>query len=563
MKRSLLKLLLVALTALPFALSADEVKVRWDSYAPERLPTDTLVVDWNHEFLIAIRVIASPPTVNSRHLAVLHTAMYDAWAAYDEKAVGTRLGSTLRRPKSEHTLANKKKAISYAAYVAAIDQFPTQAQQFRLFMEHHGYDPDKYSLDPKTPEGVGTLAAHAVLAFRHNDGANQLGDLNPKGYYTDYTGFKPANTPDEVKDINRWVPLRAGNMLGGLVERHELLQKLRAKPRQPTTSELGGFSVQRYVTPHWGNVRPFALESGDALRPPAPIAFTEADLKPAPNEDNKTYSDITLGEEDYPKTFREQTRQILKYSANLTDREKCIADYWADGPLAESPPGHWNVLAHYVSRRDKNSLDRDVKLFFVLNNAMMDAGIASWDAKRHYDYVRPITAVRKLFAGQTITAWAGPNKGTKEIDGAEWAAFQEPFFITPPFSEYVSGHSTFTHAAAIALKHFTGSDKFGAYALVRPGASPIDIGTVPAAPMVLRWPTFTAAAREASISRRYGGIHFAHGDLEGRRMGRKIGDLNWEMAKEYFEGRAKMEARPHKLIYPNVMTQLATASTAK
>ena len=562
----------MALVATTFSVSAvfaadvaheDKVKVRWDSYAPETLDSDTLVVKWNNEILISLRIIASPPTVNARHLAIIHTAMYDAWAAYDDKAVGTHLGSTARRPKAERTEANKRKAISYAAYVACLDQFPTDQERYRSFMRKLGYDPHNLSTDPTKPEGIGLLVADAILAERHDDGANQLGDQNPKGFYTDYTGYQPTNSPGNIKDLNRWEPLRAGNLLGGLVERDDLLRKLGAKPRQPVTSGLGGYSVQRYVTPHWGNVKPFALQSGDQLRPPPMLTWTEADLKRAPNEDNEKYSDVTLTDDEYPKTFREQARQMLKYSANLNDREKCIAEYWADGPLAESPPGHWNVLAHYISRRDKNTLDQDVKLFFALNNALMDASIASWDAKRAYDSVRPITAVRKLLAGQMVMAWAGPNKGIHMVKGEEWWPYQEPFLITPPFAEYVSGHSTFSHAAAVVFRAFTGSDTFGAYAIVRPGSSPIDIMTVPAAPEILRWPTFTAAAREAALSRRYGGIHFAHGDLEGRKLGSKIGELNWQRAQEYFNGTAQLEGRPHKLIYPNVLTKLPEQAALK
>jgi hypothetical protein len=87
---------------------------------------------------------------------------------------------------------------------------------------------------------------------------------------------------------------------------------------------------------------------------------------------------------------------------NLTEKQKCIAEYWADGPNSELPPGHWNLFAQVISERDKHDNDKDVRLFFALTNAVFDAGIATWECKRFYDYVRPISAVRYLFNSQTI-----------------------------------------------------------------------------------------------------------------------------------------------------------------
>ena len=111
----------------------------------------------------------------------------------------------------------------------------------------------------------------------------------------------------------------------------------------------------------------------------------------------------------YPaKHYVEQHSEVLKLSAELDDRTKTIAEYWADGPGTAAPPGHWNVIAQYVSRRDSHDLDRDVKLLFVLNNTMMDSGIAAWDVKRYYDSIRPISAIRFLYAGKQVQAWGGP-----------------------------------------------------------------------------------------------------------------------------------------------------------
>jgi hypothetical protein len=143
----------------------------------------------------------------------------------------------------------------------------------------------------------------------------------------------------------------------------------------------------------------------------------------------------------------------------LETKQKVIAEYWADGPNSELPPGHWELFASFVSDRDSHSLHDDAKMFFALANAIHDAAIATWEAKRYYDYVRPVTAIRHLFRGKRIKGWNGTAMQT--IDGQAWRPYQVPTFPTPPFPEYVSGHSAFSMSAAEVLKRFTNSDEFG------------------------------------------------------------------------------------------------------
>jgi len=100
-------------------------------------------------------------------------------------------------------------------------------------------------------------------------------------------------------------------------------------------------------------------------------------------------------------------------------------------------------------------------MFFALTNAIFDAGIAAWDAKRAYDSVRPVTAISLLFRGKNIHAWGGPEKGTVEMDGSQWIPYQAAAFPTPPFPDFVSGHSTYSAAAARILALWTGSDEAG------------------------------------------------------------------------------------------------------
>jgi len=234
--------------------------------------------------------------------------------------------------------------------------------------------------------------------------------------------------------------------------------------------------------------------------------------------------------------YRQRAEQLLEYSANLGDGEKVIAEYWEDGAGTSFPPGHWNDIAQWVSARDGHTLDDDAKLFFALTNAQMDSGIAVWDCKCAVDYVRPITAIRTLFRGKPVRAWAGFYRGSGTIDGGEWLPYQRSTVVTPPFPEFVSGHSAFSASSAEILARFTGSDAFGA-SYTRPAfTSLIEPAATPTQDVTLAWETFSEAADEAGMSRRYGGIHFEDGDLGGRTMGRQIGALVWEKALGYWRG---------------------------
>jgi PAP2 superfamily len=133
-------------------------------------------------------------------------------------------------------------------------------------------------------------------------------------------------------------------------------------------------------------------------------------------------------------------------------------------------------------------------------------------------------------------AWGGPGKGTVEMDGADWIPYQPTIFPTPPFPDFVSGHSTYSAAAAAILKSWTGSDRFGYSVTFAAGSSKVEPGFTPARPITLQWQTFTQAADEAGMSRRYGGIHFEPADLAGRKLGRLVADRAWTRAQSYFDG---------------------------
>jgi hypothetical protein len=466
---------------------------------------DSAVVRWNSALLQGVRDSRLGPPMVARALAIAHACIYGAWAAYDDKAVGTRLGGSLRRPRAEHTPANKTQAVSFAAYRAAVDLFPgSAATVFDPLMRSLGYDPRDGSTDTSTPAGIGNVAARAVLELSHRDGANQLGD-EPGGIagvpYADYTGYAPANDPMDLRapfdpvtvhDPNSWQPLRYVDPNGSVVS-------------------------PGFVGAHWQRVTPFAVQPGSLRSSTGPARYGSAE-------------------------YGSQARALLRVSAFLNDEQKMIAEYWADGPHSELPPGHWNLFAQFVARHGRHGahghgIDRDVKLFFALTSAIFDAGCCAWDNKCAFDSVRPITAIRYLFCGSMVRAWAGPYQGTRWIDGAAWLPYQPPTFPTPPFPEYSSGHSTFSAAGAETLRLFTGSDAFGASTTLRAGSSKIEPGAVPRDDVTLSWATFSDAADQAGLSRRYGGIHFEQGDLDGRAVGRTAARIVWRKAEDYWEGR--------------------------
>ena len=123
------------------------------------------------------------------------------------------------------------------------------------------------------------------------------------------------------------------------------------------------------------------------------------------------------------------------------------------------------------------------------------------------------------------------------MDGADWLPYQPASFPTPPFPEFISGHSTFSAAAATVLELFTGRNRFGASVTFAPGTSAIEPGITPAIPVVLYWDTFTDAANQAGMSRRYGGIHFKAADLTGRAVGKVVGFQAWQKMVELSEDR--------------------------
>jgi hypothetical protein len=390
---------------------------------------------------------------------------------------------------------------------------------------------------------------------------------------------------------------------------------------------------QAFIGPHWGAVDAFALPEpatpGLPIDPGPPpllgdpatdaafkakavevIAYSAmldprdrvmVDIGPATWGNAPLGSDARRGHAVNPYTG-------LPYAANevlRADFGRVVAEFWADGPDSETPPGHWNTLANAVadhpdfSRRiggvgePVDALEWDVKLYLALNGALHDAAVAAWGAKGHYDYVRPISMIRymgglgqstdaalasyhphglPLVPGQVelitlesaapgarhahlaahvgeiaVRAWAGnPGDVETELGGVdwiravEWVPYQLSTFVTPSFAGYVSGHSTFSRAAAEVLTAMTGSAYFpgGLGSWTIPAGS-LHFEAGPSEAVELQWATYADAADQAGLSRLYGGIHVEADDLRGRVMGAQCGIDAYALAQTYWAGTAR------------------------
>jgi hypothetical protein len=225
-----------------------------------------------------------------------------------------------------------------------------------------------------------------------------------------------------------------------------------------------------YLLPQWGFVRPFGMSSSSQFRPPGPPS---------------------LDSERYAADYEEVKELGAVVGSTRTEEQTEIALFWADGAGTETPPGHWNSIAQIIAAAQTNTLEENARLLAHLNIAMADAAICAWDAKYTFDFWRPVTAI----------AFAEPE--------LNWMSF----IVTPPFPDYVSGHSTFSGAAATVLALFYGTDDL-----------PFTTGSDFLPDVYRSFPTCLAAAEEAAMSRLYGGIHFRSANEDGLQAGISIGE---------------------------------------
>jgi len=571
---------------------------------------------WDEALLDAIRRALPNPPVHARNLFHTSVAMWDAWAAYDPTASGYVVKEKLTA--SDPTAA-RNEAMSYAAYRLLSSRFikavgaDESLSEFADVMDGQCYPLDVTTTDGNTPAALGNRIAAAVIAYGMTDGSNQAG-----GYAS--PDYKPVNPPLVVNksgttmtDPNRWQPLQ--------------IEKMISQNGIPVVN-----GVQQAVGPHWGHVTSFALPDGgtagapiDPGPPPRlgdlatdqtfkdqavqvirlsslldPTPGTTIDVSPAARGNNPLGTNDGQGRPVNPTTGQPYAPDVV----NEGDFARVMAEFWADGPKSETPPGHWNALANLASDKldpdlriggtgpTVDRLQWDTKMYFALNGAVHDAAIAAWGLKGDYDGTRPISMIRymggkgqssapaapsydqeglplvpgliEVITKQTtlpgqrhadlaghegqiaIKAWGGnpadPKTqigGVKWILATDWIPYQLPTFVTPAFQGYVSGHSTFSRAAAEVLTGFTGSEYFpgglDGYT-IKAGSLKFEAG--PTTDIRLEWATYYDAADQAGQSRLYGGIHVEVDDLTGRKIGSQCGTAAWAMAQRYYAGAA-------------------------
>lgn len=419
------------------------------------------------------------PTITSRYLGLIFTAVFDAWSVYSPTATPVHFSGDV---KLEGGLRDKEIAISYAAYHALREYYFNDSLFFKQKMIEVGLNPSFKPADFQSPESIGYQAALATIQSRKGDGSNQYQEEMEEMFpYADYTYYKPINSPDENNDINRWQPKYFVN-------------------------EQGKRYAPSCLTPYWQHVKPITLDSANQFRSPPPPYYGSDKLK-------------------------EEVEEVVALQSNLTIEQKGLVEFMRDGPSSVQQAGHWLLFAQEVSKRDKHSLDDDVKMYFLNQITAMDAFIACWDTKMHYDYARPYALVHKYFKGKKIKAWGGYNKGWIELMGEHWRPYSPNAFLCPPFPSYVSGHSAVSGACAEALKLFKTSDEFNISVSFVAGSytEPEDRWQE----VELHFPTFTKAAEMAGISRVLGGYHIQSDNIEGLILGRKVAQHAYKFYRKH------------------------------
>jgi len=606
---------------------------------------------WNDVLLEAIRVDFARPTVHSRNLFHTAVALYDAWAAYGDGTVETfLLGKTVAGytcgfdgvTQPADLQAAREEAMSYAVYQLLLYRFvaspgaPESYAGFRSLFRTLGHDIGfiERGTSGSSPARLGNHLANCIIEFGLQDGSQEAGGYQSFFYEPVNMPLAPAlPDPPQLVDPNRWQPLTLESFIdqGG--------------------NQLDG-NTPGFLGPEWGRVVPFALSAADHQvferdgnpytvyhDPGAPphlntedykwnfalVAAWSSHLHPA----DGVFIDISpasignIRVEDLPTTSRQYREfynltdggdasrgwELNPYTGQpyepqivpRADYARVLAEFWADGPDSETPPGHWFKILNYVNdhalfeRRYRgvgpvlDPLEWDVKAYLALGGAMHDAAVTAWGIKGWYDYIRPISALRYMAdLGQSsdaeaqsyhpdgislvrgfievvqqgdplaalsannvgrikFKAWRGPQAisdpdfdeaGVDWILAQNWWPYQRPSFVTPPFAGYISGHSTFSRAAAEVMTLLTGDEYFpgGMGEFRAPADEFLVFEDGPSMDVTLQWATYRDASDQTSLSRIWGGIHPPVDDIPGRLIGIQVGTDAFAKADRMFRG---------------------------
>ncbi len=609
---------------------------------------------WNEVLLEGIRNDYARPTVHARNLFHVSAAMYDSWAAYDENAETYFLGKTNHgftidfsgMPTSNDIQSAREETMSYACYRLLYHRFQespdftgTRHMLDSLFTIL-GYDASITSTDyaSGSPAALGNHIAQGIIDFGMQDGSTERFGYINIFYYPVNPPLNPKTSgSQELSDPNRWQPLAFDTFI------------------DQSGNEIPA-GVPEFLSPEWGFAAPFSLsetflevhqkegneywvyhdpgspalldQSDDDMSQhyiwnhsmvvqwashldptdgviwdisPGSIGNLDIDEFPTDLQGLKSFydelngGDHSTGWDVNPTTGEPYDPQLVPRG----DYARVLAEFWADGPDSETPPGHWFTILNYVSDQPEvqkrftgqgeplSALEWDVKSYFLLGGAMHDAAIAAWSIKGYYDYIRPISAIRSMAErGQSsdpgldnydpwgirlidgvielvdagdelegtdgehigkikVYTWKGPDYITDEetdvagvgwILAENWWPYQRPTFVTPPFAGYVSGHSTFSRAAAEILTALTGDEFFpgGMGEFVAKKNEFLVFEDGPSQDVILQWATYRDASDQCSLSRIWGGIHPPVDDIPGRLIGEKVGKAAFEKGSSYF-----------------------------
>jgi len=529
--------------------------------------------EWNEQLLEAIRKDFARPTVHARNLFHASVLMYDAWAIFNNAAKPVFLGTTFGGYYTDYTPITmpidkneaSKEIMSYAVFRLLMHRFGNSPNametlaSLETFFSSLGYDKSNTSLDYSDGSyaALGNYMASKMIDFGFQDGANEENAYENQFYETvnDPLALELYENNGTI-DPNRWQPLA-----------FDVFIDQSGNPFPLNTPE--------FLSPEWGEVTPFALQSTDLEilnndfdsfvynNPGAPAYIQEssengiedpykwhfslviswsAHLDPSDDEiinispnsiGNVTMSDFPTSFEEYKNFYNfnnggdigqghqknpTTNEPYLDNFVKRADYARVLAEFWADGPDSETPPGHWFTILNYVSdhplskktfgnsTRELQALEWDVKSYLTLSGAMHDVAINIWGIKGYYDYIRPISAIRYMASkGQStdmalpnyhphglplienliavisegdalagsnnqhlgkikVKSWKGPDfindpamdfAGVDWILGTRWWPYQRPSFVTPPFAGYLSGHSAFSRAASEVLTLIT------------------------------------------------------------------------------------------------------------
>ncbi len=635
--------------------------------------------NWNEVLLEGIRNDYARPTVHARNLFHVSAAMYDAWAIFSSTNRPYLMGEEVHGFNSTFEGFNgitgtgdelRGKAISYAAYRMIQHRFANSPGVARvmniadsLFVGVFGYDKDFTSTDYTTGSAaaLGNYIASQYIDYGLQDGSGEQNVYENEFYVpvNEPINLKQPGNP-EISNPNRWQPITFDVFI------------------DQSGNEIPG-STPSFLGPEWGQAAPFSLKDEHRsvrqrdghdwtlYHDPGPppyldpvnggpssdlykwnfslvaiwsghldaILDTQMDISPA-SLGNFPLSSLPVDFTDYdqfydylgggdpssghtlnPATNNPYSPQVVR----LGDYARVLAEFWADGPDSETPPGHWFTILNYVNDHPDlvkkfggegevlDDLEWDIKSYFILGGAMHDAAVTAWSIKGFYDYIRPVSAIRYMadlgqssdpalpnyhiggiplvpgcielvgdgdpLVGSTmehlnkikLKAWRGPDyiedpdtdvSGVDWILAEQWWPYQRPTFITPPFAGYISGHSTFSRAAAEVLTRITGDRFFpggmGEFEMEQDEFLVFEDG--PAEKVTLQWATYQDASDQCSLSRIWGGIHPPADDINGRLIGEQLGNEAFEFALNYFNTPLKI-AVLNKLdvrVYPNPTT---------